>query len=300
MCCGCRPDDLRHSRWLHHGLGSARSARDHLRDGLRWCRVRRGGVWTRAARCFVAEHRSGAGDRARPGLLAVQRLCPHRPALASARAGLAVPAAADRASADDGVRSRRRRPAVPGHGRGERVPPVNDALLDRCCPGPARRRRHGGARAGAPGPGRGERPERRTGRPVLPGGHGHHNGNLGEGRSSRGPQQCRGTDRLGCAGRNGRGAVGGFVFRQSDRRGWLPDQWRQVFTFAVALAAYALSGELGGSGFIAAFVAGLASVPSRTSTGCGSPTSPSRRGACWRRSPGWASARWRSAPPGPT
>ena len=44
----------------------------------------------------------------------------------------------------------------------------------------------------------------------------------------------------------------------SDRRGWLPDQWRQVFTFAVALAAYAAAGALGGSGFIAAFVAGLA------------------------------------------
>ena len=55
----------------------------------------------------------------------------------------------------------------------------------------------------------------------------------------------------------GAGAIGGIVYRHSDRRGWLPDQWRQVFTFAVALAAYAVAGALGGSGFIAAFVAGL-------------------------------------------
>ena len=117
----------------------------------------------------------------------------------------AVPAAADRASADDGVRSRRRAfSPFPGMAVASALPLSTTPSLDRCCPGRARRRRHGGARAGAPGPGRGERPERRTGGPVLPGGHGHHNGNLGEGRSSRGPPQCRGTDRLGCAGRNGR------------------------------------------------------------------------------------------------
>ena len=38
---------------------------------------------------------------------------------------------------------------------------------------------------------------------------------------------------------------------------------------------------------------------SRASTGCASPTSPRRRGACWPQSPGWASVRWRSAPLGP-
>jgi NhaP-type Na+/H+ or K+/H+ antiporter len=56
----------------------------------------------------------------------------------------------------------------------------------------------------------------------------------------------------------GAGALGGFVRHQSRDRAWMPDQWRQVFTFAVALAAYAVAGALGGSGFIAAFVAGLA------------------------------------------
>ena len=56
----------------------------------------------------------------------------------------------------------------------------------------------------------------------------------------------------------GAGVLGGCVRRWSGGRGWMPDEWRQVFTFAVALAAYAIAGALGGSGFIAAFVAGLA------------------------------------------
>ena len=56
----------------------------------------------------------------------------------------------------------------------------------------------------------------------------------------------------------GAGAVGGIVLRTSDRRGWLQAQWRQMFTLAVALSAYAAAGALGGSGFIAAFVGGMA------------------------------------------
>jgi sodium/hydrogen antiporter len=55
----------------------------------------------------------------------------------------------------------------------------------------------------------------------------------------------------------GAGAIGGVVFRMSDGRGWLQAQWQQVFTFAVALSAYAMALTLGGSGFIAAFVAGM-------------------------------------------
>jgi NhaP-type Na+/H+ or K+/H+ antiporter len=55
----------------------------------------------------------------------------------------------------------------------------------------------------------------------------------------------------------GAGAIGGLVFRISDRHNSLQAQWRQVFTFAVALGAYAMAVTLGGSGFIAAFVAGL-------------------------------------------
>ena len=54
------------------------------------------------------------------------------------------------------------------------------------------------------------------------------------------------------------GGLGGLIFRLTDQRGWLQGQWRQIFTLAVALTAYATAGALGGSGFIAAFVAGMA------------------------------------------
>lgn len=47
------------------------------------------------------------------------------------------------------------------------------------------------------------------------------------------------------------------VCSMSDRRGWLDEQWRQVVPLAAAAAAYTSTDELGGSGFIAAFVAGL-------------------------------------------
>jgi NhaP-type Na+/H+ or K+/H+ antiporter len=62
----------------------------------------------------------------------------------------------------------------------------------------------------------------------------------------------------GLAAGVGAGALGGLIFRLSKDRGWLLDQWRQLFTLAVALSAYAAAGALGGSGFIAAFVAGMA------------------------------------------
>jgi len=54
------------------------------------------------------------------------------------------------------------------------------------------------------------------------------------------------------------GAGGGAVFRLSAGKGWLQIQWRQIFTCAIALTAYAIAGSLGGSGFIGAFVAGMA------------------------------------------
>lgn len=48
-----------------------------------------------------------------------------------------------------------------------------------------------------------------------------------------------------------------WVLRASSRRGWLDEQWRQVVPLAAAAIAYTSTDELGGSGFIAAFVAGL-------------------------------------------
>jgi NhaP-type Na+/H+ or K+/H+ antiporter len=56
----------------------------------------------------------------------------------------------------------------------------------------------------------------------------------------------------------GAGVVGGGILRAADQRGWLQAQWRQTFTLAVAVSAYAIAGALGGSGFIAAFVGGMA------------------------------------------
>lgn len=54
------------------------------------------------------------------------------------------------------------------------------------------------------------------------------------------------------------GGAGGYVLRTAAGRGWLDAQWRQPLTLAVALGAYAAAGSLGGSVFIAAFVAGMA------------------------------------------
>jgi NhaP-type Na+/H+ or K+/H+ antiporter len=48
-----------------------------------------------------------------------------------------------------------------------------------------------------------------------------------------------------------------FLITVSNRRGWLDDQWGQVVPLATAAIAYTATVELGGSGFIAAFVAGL-------------------------------------------
>ena len=62
----------------------------------------------------------------------------------------------------------------------------------------------------------------------------------------------------GIAAGVGAGLLGGLLLRLESGRGWLLDQWRQAFTLAVALSAYAAASALGGSGFIAAFVGGMA------------------------------------------
>ncbi len=48
------------------------------------------------------------------------------------------------------------------------------------------------------------------------------------------------------------------LFIESQRRGWLDGNWAQVVPLATATMAYTVADELEGSGFIAAFVAGLA------------------------------------------
>lgn len=53
------------------------------------------------------------------------------------------------------------------------------------------------------------------------------------------------------------GMAGGLLFRLADGRGWLSGAWRQILPLSAAFLAFAVSGGLGGSGFIAAFVGGL-------------------------------------------
>ncbi|MGO4103135.1 cation:proton antiporter [Leifsonia sp. YAF41] len=62
----------------------------------------------------------------------------------------------------------------------------------------------------------------------------------------------------GLAAGLGAGIVGGYLFRSADRRGWIGHEWRQVLPLVVALLAYTVAVLLGGSGFIAAFVGGIA------------------------------------------
>ncbi len=53
------------------------------------------------------------------------------------------------------------------------------------------------------------------------------------------------------------GVVVGFLRNESARRGWMTDSWRLLVPVLTAIVAYVVTVDLGGSGFIAAFVAGL-------------------------------------------
>ena len=54
------------------------------------------------------------------------------------------------------------------------------------------------------------------------------------------------------------GLGGGAALEVADRRGWVTDPFREITVLAVAVAAWAGADALGGNGFIAAFVAGMA------------------------------------------
>jgi NhaP-type Na+/H+ or K+/H+ antiporter len=54
------------------------------------------------------------------------------------------------------------------------------------------------------------------------------------------------------------GALGAFLLRWSAARGWMDRTWMQINAVATPLLAYTAAAALGGSGFIAAFVAGIA------------------------------------------
>src|SRR5438445_62899 len=51
------------------------------------------------------------------------------------------------------------------------------------------------------------------------------------------------------------GALGAWVLRTFADKRWMEGTWRQINAVATALLAYSLASALGGSGFIAAFVA---------------------------------------------
>src|SRR5215211_7405145 len=62
---------------------------------------------------------------------------------------------------------------------------------------------------------------------------------------------------FGAAGGLAAGALGAFVLRGFAARGWTEGAWRQINAVATPLLAYTVASALGGSGFIAAFVAGI-------------------------------------------
>jgi NhaP-type Na+/H+ or K+/H+ antiporter len=53
------------------------------------------------------------------------------------------------------------------------------------------------------------------------------------------------------------GALGAWVLRRFAARGWMDGTWKQINAVATPLLAYSVAAALGGSGFIAAFVAGI-------------------------------------------
>ena len=59
----------------------------------------------------------------------------------------------------------------------------------------------------------------------------------------------------------GVGLGGGWLVSQASRRGWMTDSFQRLALLALALIAWALADQIGGNGFIAAFVGGLAVGP---------------------------------------
>jgi NhaP-type Na+/H+ or K+/H+ antiporter len=59
----------------------------------------------------------------------------------------------------------------------------------------------------------------------------------------------------------GVGLVGGWLVRWASQRGWMTDSFQRLAFLALALIAWALADQIGGNGFIAAFVGGLVVGP---------------------------------------
>ena len=59
----------------------------------------------------------------------------------------------------------------------------------------------------------------------------------------------------------GVGLVGGWLVRWASQRGWMTDSFQRLALLALAIIAWALADQIGGNGFIAAFVGGLVIGP---------------------------------------
>ena len=59
----------------------------------------------------------------------------------------------------------------------------------------------------------------------------------------------------------GVGLAGGWLVSRASRSGWMTDSFQRLALLALALIAWALADQIGGNGFIAAFVGGLAVGP---------------------------------------
>jgi NhaP-type Na+/H+ or K+/H+ antiporter len=65
----------------------------------------------------------------------------------------------------------------------------------------------------------------------------------------------------------GIGLAGGWLVAWASRKGWMTGSFRRLALLALALIAWALADQIGGNGFIAAFVGGLAVGPTVKSAG---------------------------------
>jgi len=59
----------------------------------------------------------------------------------------------------------------------------------------------------------------------------------------------------------GVGLAGGWLVSQASKRGWMAESFQRLALLALALIAWALADQIGGNGFIAAFVGGLVVGP---------------------------------------
>ena len=59
----------------------------------------------------------------------------------------------------------------------------------------------------------------------------------------------------------GVGMVGGWLVRLASKKGWMADSFQRLALLTLALISWALADQIGGNGFIAAFIGGLAVGP---------------------------------------